>query len=97
MRGVFLKPEVKSYRLFVRAAVRRARIKPMDGDLALTVNFYPPDKIRRDVDNVLKCLLDALMAASVFVDDYQVAEIHAYRRKPLRPHGMAEVTLDYIT
>ena len=49
----------------------------LTGDLIFNVNFYRPRKTG-DLDNRLKVLIDALKG-SVFEDDKQIVEIHAYR------------------
>src|SRR3990167_5047698 len=38
----------------------------------LYVDLYPPDKRRRDIDNTLKPLLDAMTHAGVYLDDSQI-------------------------
>jgi len=40
--------------------------------LHVSVLLYPPDKRRRDIDNVLKGLLDSLQHSTVFEDDNQI-------------------------
>lgn len=37
--------------------------------LAVRIDAYPPDKRRRDLDNIQKALLDALVHADVIEDD----------------------------
>jgi crossover junction endodeoxyribonuclease RusA len=71
---------------------QRCRYK---GPVALYVMAYPPDRRRRDLDNLLKGILDALVGAGVLEDDYQVAEIHAVRRPPERP-GKVRVMVEPI-
>lgn len=51
-------------------------IKPTDGDIALTVHCFFEDR-RRDLDNTLKVLFDAL-EGRVYHNDRQIKEIHAY-------------------
>ena len=59
-----------AYREAVKSAVdMRAKLV---GELALTVRLYPPDRRRRDIDNPIKALLDAMTHAGVWVDDSQV-------------------------
>jgi crossover junction endodeoxyribonuclease RusA len=47
--------------------------------ISLEISVFPPDKRVRDIDNILKPLLDALTQAGVFDDDGQVDSIHLVR------------------
>ena len=53
-----------------------------DVRLSVTIYAYPPDKRKRDLDNILKCLLDSLEKAQVFVDDSQIDELIIRRVGP---------------
>jgi len=86
----------KAGRLYREAAVARLRgllPKPLDGPVRLLAEFYPPDFRRRDLDNLLKCVQDALTFARVYHDDSQIAELHAFKREPLPPDGLAHFEL----
>lgn len=39
------------------------------------ITLHPPDKRRRDIDNVLKVLLDSLVSANVIQDDSQITRL----------------------
>ena len=52
---------------------------PMLGRLAVDVLAYQADARRRDVDNLLKALLDALAYARVYDDDSQIDELRVSR------------------
>ena len=47
------------------------------GRLGARVDVYPPDRRKRDLDNVLKAIFDALTHAGVYVDDSQIRYIRA--------------------
>jgi crossover junction endodeoxyribonuclease RusA len=49
------------------------------GGLGVRIWAHPPDRRRRDLDNLLKAPLDALQHGGLFEDDYQVGEIHLHR------------------
>jgi crossover junction endodeoxyribonuclease RusA len=51
--------------------------------LEVTILAYPPDKRKRDLDNILKSLLDSLMYAGVYPDDCQIDRIVVTRCEPL--------------
>src|SRR3546814_7739224 len=61
----------KNYRADCLVLAKAARLKPVDGPMALRIEFYPPDKRRRDLDNMLasfKYGIDAV-AEAMGVDD----------------------------
>lgn len=49
-----------------------ARKPPMGGRIALCMDAFPPDRRRRDLDNLQKPTLDALEHAGVYADDSQI-------------------------
>ena len=85
--------EGRLYRDRVCAILRADRVRPLDGHLILEVELYPPDARRRDLDNVQKCLWDALAHGRAYWDDAQIKDLHAYMREPLTPYGMAIVRI----
>jgi crossover junction endodeoxyribonuclease RusA len=54
----------------------QARGRSIDGGYIIDVAFQRPDKRRRDLDNLLKALSDALVDAGVLADDSGAQEIH---------------------
>ena len=47
----------------------------MAGPLEVDIHVYPPDRRRRDVDNVQKALLDALDHGGGYEDDSQIVRL----------------------
>lgn len=84
--------EARAYQLHVKYLAIQQRVKaPIAGDVVLTVVWY---RSRRagDLDNRLKCLLDALKGVT-FGDDKQVKEIHAKRVDDAVEKGTMRVTV----
>ena len=81
------------YRRDVALIVRRQRLKSnLSGRLAIKVIAEPPDKRRRDLDNILKAPLDALTHAGLLIDDEQFDEINIVRGQ-LGPGGRLGVKI----
>ncbi|HDW0958156.1 RusA family crossover junction endodeoxyribonuclease, partial [Escherichia coli] len=74
----------KRYRRDVALIVRQQRLKlNLSGRLAIKIIAEPPDKRRRDLDNILKAPLDALTHAGLLIDDEQFDEINIVRGLPV--------------
>jgi Holliday junction resolvase RusA-like endonuclease len=56
------------------------------------VDAYPPDRRRRDLDNILKAILDALQHAGCYADDSQIHALRAIKQEP-QPPGRVVVTI----
>ena len=76
----FVSKAGERYRRAVVLIVRQQRLKlSLSGRLAIKIIAEPPDKRRRDLDNILKAPLDALTHAGVLMDDEQFDEINIVR------------------
>lgn len=69
--------------------LHRLRDACEDKRLAVTINVYPPDKRKRDLDNILKGLIDALQYARVFQDDSQIDMLTVIRRDVVKNGSVA--------
>lgn len=77
-----------------RAAVSRIDLPRFGAArLAVTIDAYPPDKRRRDLDNLPKSVLDAMQHAGAFDDDSQIDRLTIERHAPCEG-GYLSVTLD---
>ncbi len=92
----FISAEGKNYRETVNYLSLKARDKfSVEDRLEMIIQAYPPDKRRRDLDNVLKSLLDSLQHAGVYSDDSQIDSLSIERKLPLR--GEVVVTIQSLT
>jgi crossover junction endodeoxyribonuclease RusA len=71
-----------AYRSAVAAAAVVQQAHAVPGRLAVTLLVRPPDRRRRDLDNLCKSVLDALAHAGVYEDDSQVDRLTVERRPP---------------
>ncbi len=82
----------RQYRRAVVGQLRPHFGEPLRGRLQVTMYAHPPDRRRRDLDNVQKALLDALQHAGVYVDDSQIDSLSITRCNPV-PEGRMRVTI----
>jgi crossover junction endodeoxyribonuclease RusA len=85
---VFISPEGRAYRRRVQGILQD--VPELSGDVRLLIAMHPPDKRRRDIDNVLKCLLDSLVHAGAMRDDSQITEL-AIIKDTVVPQGMVKI------
>jgi len=73
-------------RVFKRDAVKHilrwCQGPPSEGSVYLQILITPPDRRRRDVDNIIKPILDALTEAGVYGDDSQVVGLTVVKGEP---------------
>lgn len=82
--------EGKAYREAVKATLWNVGGFGPHPRLALHVTAFPPDRRRRDLDNLFKALLDALAHAGLYEDDAQIDEL-SIKRCARHPGGQLVV------
>ena len=80
---VYVSAEGKAYRkavndLVLEAAMVQRYLKAV-GPVRVVIEAFPPDRRKRDLDNILKSLLDSLTHAGVWEDDSQIEDLRIYR------------------
>jgi crossover junction endodeoxyribonuclease RusA len=83
------------FRNRVCKALMAAKVSPMMGMLAMKVRAYPPDKRKRDIDNIQKPLLDALEKGMAFYNDCQIKHLTTVMKEPVK-YGKTIVTIRKI-
>lgn len=64
-----------------------------DGELEIRIDARYPDRRRRDLDNCIKPVLDALVRAGIIVDDSCISRIDAWRDSEPIAGGELRVTI----
>jgi len=67
--------EGRRFRKTVCAHLATLRVRRLKGPLRIEIEVYPPDRRRRDIDNVQKALLDALQHGGLYDDDSQIVKL----------------------
>ena len=91
----FISKAGRSFRDAVIWECRSKRVKKITGRLAVTIKACPPDRRRRDLDNLNKSLLDALQHAGVYEDDSAIDDLRIYRGKQVEG-GVVMVTVSNV-
>jgi len=80
----FISKEGTLFKLAVHAYCVKEKIQSFgDKRLNVYINIHPRSKRRFDLDNCLKAILDAMMAAGVYDDDSQIDQLSINRVEPI--------------
>lgn len=85
--------EGRAYREVVRALLGPAGAPRFTGRIALRMDAFPPDRRRRDLDNLCKLTLDSVQHAGVYEDDSQI-DLLIVRRGPVVHGGLVRVCIE---
>lgn len=73
----------RAFRQTVCSILAAGRCQSLTGPLEVDITVYPPDRRRRDVDNVQKALLDALQHGGAYTDDSQIVRLTIEKGQPV--------------
>jgi crossover junction endodeoxyribonuclease RusA len=73
----------RSFRSDVVRLLEQRGMTPLAGPLDVRLEVHPPDRRRRDLDNLHKSLLDALQHGGAYADDGQIDRIDTWRFDPV--------------
>ena len=83
------------YRADVGLMLHLYRTPKFSGPLSIHVDAHPPDARRRDIDNILKALLDALQYGGAYHDDNQIERL-SVARQSVTAKGKVCVTIEEV-
>lgn len=88
----FVSAEGKHFRdqVYLLSSKFRGHFKKRER-LAVSIEAYPPDRRRRDLDNILKSLFDSLQYAEVYEDDSQIDFLAIRRNDSLEKKLIVEI------
>ena len=92
-RRYFIAAAGVAFRTEVVARCLASGAKPLSGHVEMTLTLVPGDRRRRDIDNTLKPLLDALTHGGAWTDDSQVKRLIVAMAAPEPKQGRCVVTL----
>lgn len=93
---VYVSRHGRAYAAAVSSILGQAGVAGFGGsELSLMITVHPPDRRRRDLDNVLKALLDAMERAGLYDDDSQISRM-CIRREGMAPGGSVDVVISEI-
>ena len=83
----------RKYRVAVSEQVfLQTKGKFTSGKLKVTIEAWRPDNRRRDLDNLLKAVLDSMGHAGLYIDDSLIVDLRIYWAKEIG--GMLKIKLE---
>jgi crossover junction endodeoxyribonuclease RusA len=83
----------RKYRTAVAEQVfLQSRGKTTTGKLTVTIEAWRPDNRRRDLDNLLKAVLDSMGHAGLYIDDSLIVDLRIYWAEDIA--GMLKIKIE---
>ena len=89
---VLISEKGRAYRAETSAIMQRRGLRLPAGRLRVAIDAYPPDRRRRDLDNLLKAALDALVHGGAIEDDSLIDDLRI-RRGEVRQGGELHILI----
>ncbi len=83
----------RSYKIEAMVCLYQQSVaKDREGPYAICISVRPPDKRKRDIDNLIKPLLDSLVEYGAISDDSEVVDLRIQKFNPIKG-GSVEVLI----
>lgn len=93
---VLISKEGRQYRELVTDLMKLKKIKKHEGELIVDIRLIPADRRRRDVDNSLKALLDAMQSGGAYDDDSQIVRLTVEKFEPEANAARSEIVVRHV-
>lgn len=88
--------KAKEYCRLVSAALAAQSVRSFgESRIEISINAYPPDWRRRDIDNIVKALFDSMGKAGLYDDDCQI-DFYSVRRMGKEKQGRISLTVETV-
>ncbi len=86
--GLYMSPEGKKYKQDVKMIFLSNNLPSFEGFVRVRIEMYPPDRRKRDIDNILKITQDALQDAGVIEDDSKILTLWVNKNEVRKGGGL---------
>jgi crossover junction endodeoxyribonuclease RusA len=90
---IIISRKARAYKLLIQKLTKPIDHICLQGRLFMNILVYPPDKRKRDIDNLIKIVADSLQDAKYYMNDSQIDKIIIERMPTIFPKGKLEVEL----
>ena len=90
---ILISKDGREYRKTVCNLLEGMKVVP--GRLAVEIHAYPPDRRKRDLDNIQKALLDSIEHSGLIEDDANIDKLTTIRREIIKG-GKVSIDLKQI-
>lgn len=84
----YLSQKGREYRATVACILGNMMDEPIDEPIRLRLDVFLPDRRKRDIDNILKSLLDSMQHAGIYKDDVIITTMVVNKLAIQKPGGV---------
>ena len=81
---VLISKQGREYRKTVCLILAMAKVETMEGPLKMDIQVFPPDRRRRDLDNLNKAVWDSMEHGGAYINDSQIVAFTVVKREVVK-------------